>query len=136
MGEMSGGNQDRAAPQLACQFIHCNETTYPNAAMTLNNIESIDIKLQQLKNRRAQLLAQHSAAERKRITRQAVIIGKWVMAKRPGLVSEIASMLERDQDRAVFKLPPTADIGPVAFRPPHIDILLPPDDDAAAPALV
>ena len=136
MGEMTGGNQDRAAPQLACQFIHCNEPTYPNAAMTPNNIESIDIKLQQLKPRRAQLLAQHDAAERKRITRQAVIIGKWIMSKRPELVSEIAGMLVRDQDRAVFKLPPTAGTGQVASGATHIDILLPPDDDAAAPALV
>jgi len=136
MGEMNGGNQDRAAPQLACQFIHCTEQTYPNAAMTHDNIQSIDIKLQQLKNRRAQLLAQHDAAERKRITRQAVIIGKWVMAKRPGLVTEIASMLVRDQDRAVFKLPPTAGTGQVASGATHIDILLPPDEDAAAPAFV
>jgi hypothetical protein len=104
--------------------------------MTPNNIQSIDIKLQQLKNRRARLLAQHDATERKRITRQAVIIGKWVMAKRPELVSEIASMLKRDQDRAVFKLPPTAGTGQVASGATHIDILLPPDEDAAAPALV
>lgn len=136
MGEMIWGNQGHAAPQLACQFIHCTEQTYPNAAMTHDNIQSIDIKLQQLKSRRAQLLAQHSAAERKRITRQAVIIGKWVMAKRPGLVSEIASMLERDQDRAVFKLPPTAGTRQIASGATHIDILLPPDEDAAAPALV
>lgn len=136
MGEMIWGNQGRAAPQLACQFIHCTEQTYPNAAMTHDNIQSIDIKLQQLKNRRAQLLAQHSAAERKRITRQAVIIGKWVMAKRPGLVSEIASLLERDQDRVAFKLSPTADKGKAASGSTHIDILLPPDEDAAAPALV
>lgn len=98
--------------------------------MTPNNIQSIDIKLQQLKNRRAQLLAQHDAAERKRITRQAVIIGKWVMAKRPELVSEIASVLERDQDRAVFKLPPTATGGQVASGISHVDIQLPLDDDA------
>lgn len=104
--------------------------------MTLNNIQSIDIKLQQLKNRRAQLLAQHDANERKRVTRQAVIIGKWVMAKRPELVSEIASMLDRDQDRAVFKLPTKADDGQAASRATHIDILLPPDEDAAAPDLV
>lgn len=136
MGEMTGGNQDRAAPQLACRFIHCNEQTYPNAAMTHTNIQAIDIKLQQLKNRRAQLLAQHDAAERKRITRQAVIIGKWIMSKRPELVSEIAGMLVRDQDRAVFKLPLTAGTGQVASVATHIDILLPPDEDAAAPALV
>ena len=97
--------------------------------MTPNNIQSIDIKLQQLKNRRAQLLAQHGATERKRVTRQAVIIGKWVMAKRPELVSEIAGMLERDQDRAVFKLPPTAG-GQVASGTSHVDIPLPLDDDA------
>lgn len=104
--------------------------------MTSRSIESIDLKLQQLKNRRAQLLAQHDATERKRVTRQAVIIGKWVMAKRPELVSEIASMLERDQDRAVFKLSLTAENGQVSFRATHIDILLPPDEDAAPPALV
>lgn len=135
MGEMIWGNQDRAAPQLACQFIHCTEQTYPNVAMTHDNIQSIDIKLQQLKNRRAQLLAQHDAAERKRTTRQAVIIGKWIMSKRPELVSEIASMLVRDQDRAVFKLLPAAGTGQVASGATHIDILLPPDEDAAAPAL-
>lgn len=104
--------------------------------MTPNNILSIDIKLQQLKNRRAQLLAQHDAAERKRVTRQAVIIGKWVMSKRPELVTEIVGMLERDQDRAVFKMPPAAGTGQVASGATHIDILLPPDEDAAAPALV
>lgn len=130
MGEMTGGNQDRAAPQLACQLIHCTEQTYPNAAMTPNNIQSIDLKLQQLKNRRAQLLAQHDATERKRITRQAVIIGKWVMAKRPELVSEIAGTLERDQDRVVFKMLPAAAAGQVASGTSHVDIELPLDDDA------
>jgi len=99
-------------------------------AMTPNNIQSIDIKLQQLKNRRALLLAQHGATERKRITRQAVIIGKWVMAKRPELVTEITGMLERDQDRAVFKMPPAAAAGQVAPGISHVDIQLPLDDDA------
>ena len=98
--------------------------------MTPNNIQSIDIKLQQLKNRRALLLAQHGATERKRITRQAVIIGKWVMAKRPELVTEIAGMLERDQDRAVFKMPPAAAAGQVAPGISHVDVQLPLDDDA------
>lgn len=98
--------------------------------MTPNNIQSIDIRLQQLKNRRALLLAQHGATERKRITRQAVIIGKWVMAKRPELVTEIAGMLERDQDRAVLKMPPAAAAGQVAPGISHVDIQLPLDDDA------
>src|SRR6218665_1543414 len=98
--------------------------------MTPNNIQSIDLKLQQLKNRRAQLLAQHDATERKRITRQAVIIGKWVMAKRPELVSEIAGTLERDQDRVVFKMLPAAAAGQVASGTSHVDIELPLDDDA------
>jgi hypothetical protein len=98
--------------------------------MTPNNIQSIDIKLQQLKNRRARLLAQHDATERKRITRQAVIIGKWVMAKRPELVSEIAGTLERDQDRVVFKMPLAAVAGKVASGTSHVDIELPLDDDA------
>lgn len=101
--------------------------------MTHNNIQSIDIKLQQLKNRRAQLLAQHCVAERKRSTRQAIIIGKWLMAKKPELVTAIANVLEREQDRAVFSLPPKPENAPEILGTTHVDILLPLDDRSASP---
>ena len=73
------------------------------------NIASIDLKLAQLKNQRAQLLARECVAERKRSTRQAIIIGKWLMARKPELVTAISKVLERAQDRAAFDLPPHKD---------------------------
>lgn len=98
--------------------------------MTSRSIESIDLKLQQLKNQRSQLLAKQCDAERKRSTRQAIIIGKWIMARKPELVTAISKVLERDQDRAVFKMPPAAAAGQVAPGISHVDIQLPLDDDA------
>ena len=74
--------------------------------MTSRSIESIDLKMHQLKNRRSQLLAKQSDAERKRSTRQAIIIGKWIMTKQAVLAAAIPHELERDQDRAAFGLPP------------------------------
>ena len=96
--------------------------------MTPNNIQSIDIKLQQLKNRRSQLLAKQCDAKRKRSTRQAIIIGKWLMARKPELVTAIANVLERTQDRAAFDLPPKAEKTAVISGGTHVDILLPLDD--------
>ena len=100
--------------------------------MAHTNIASIDLKLQQLKNLRAQLLARECIAERKRSTRQAIIIGKWIISRKPELVHAIAKVLERDQDRAAFGLPPKADKAKSASGITQIDILLPPDDDTAA----
>ena len=103
--------------------------------MTSRSIESIDLKMHQLKNRRSQLLAKQCDAERKRSTRQAIIIGKWIMARKPELVTAISKVLERDQDRAVFKLPPTAAGGQVASSTSQVDIQLPLDDDAEPTAI-
>jgi hypothetical protein len=98
--------------------------------MAHDSIESIDLKLQQLKNRRAQLLARQSVAERKRSTRQAIIVGKWLMAKKPEIVVAISKVLERDQDRAAFGLPPKIAMVATASAMPHVDILLPLGDGA------
>jgi hypothetical protein len=99
--------------------------------MAHDSIESIDLKLQQLKNRRAQLLARQSVAERKRSTRQAIIVGKWLMARKPEIVEAISKALERDQDRAAFGLPPKMEKAPVAERATRVDILLPLDGNPA-----
>ena len=98
------------------------------------NIASIDLKLAQLKNQRAQLLARECVAERKRSTRQAIIIGKWLMARKPELVTAISKVLERDQDRSAFGLPPSADKAKTPSGITQVDILLPPDDTEATPA--
>ncbi|MFN7152899.1 MAG: hypothetical protein ACK4OE_04340 [Acidovorax sp.] len=102
--------------------------------MTPNNIQSIDIKLQQLKNRRSQLLAKQCDAERKRSTRQAIIIGKWIMTKQAVLAAAIPHELERDQDRAAFGLPPKAKKVPQISGNAQVDILLPLDDRPAPPS--
>ena len=102
--------------------------------MTSNSIESIDLKLQQLKNRRSQLLAKQCDAERKRSTRQAIIIGKWIMTKQAVLAAAIAQELERDQDRAAFGLPPKAEKAPQILGNTQVDILLPLDDRTASPS--
>ena len=98
------------------------------------NIASIDLKLAQLKNQRAQLLARECVAERKRSTRQAIIIGKWLMARKPELVTAIAKVLERRQDRAAFNLPPKAETVPQISVNSHVDIVLPLDDRPAPPS--
>lgn len=103
--------------------------------MTPNSIESIDIKLQQLKNRRSQLLAKQCDAERKRSTRQAIIIGKWIMTKQAVLAAAIAQELERDQDRAAFGLPPKAEKASQIPGNTQVDILLPLDDRTAPPSI-
>ena len=102
--------------------------------MTPNSIESIDLKLQQLKNRRSQLLAKQCDVERKRTTRQAIIIGKWIMTKQAVLAAAIPHELERDQDRAAFGLPPKAEKAPRISGNTQVDILLPLDDRTAPPS--
>lgn len=101
--------------------------------MTSRSIESIDLKVQQLKNQRAQLVARKCQKESKRSTRQAIIIGKWLMVRKPELVTAIANVLERTQDRAAFDLPPKAEKTAVISGGTHVDILLPLDDDTALP---
>lgn len=102
--------------------------------MTSRSIESIDLKMLQLKNERSQLLAKQCDAERKLNTRQAIIIGKWLMARKPELVTAIAKVLERRQDRAAFNLPPKAETVPQISVNSHVDIVLPLHDRPAPPS--
>ena len=102
--------------------------------MTSRSIESIDLQMLQLKNERSQLLARKCDRERKLNTRQAIIIGKWIMSRKPELVAAIVKVLERDQDRSAFGLPPSADKAKTPSGITQVDILLPPDDTEATPA--
>jgi hypothetical protein len=102
--------------------------------MTSRSIESIDLQMQQLKNERSQLLARKCDKERKLNTRQAIIIGKWLMTRKPELVTAIAKVLERKQDRAAFGLAPKAEKVPQISGSTHVDILLPLEDHPASPS--
>ena len=102
--------------------------------MTSRSIESIDLKMLQLKNERSQLLAKQCDAERKLNTRQAIIIGKWLMARKPELVTAISKVLERAQDRAAFDLPPKTEKATVVSGGTHVDILLALEDRTAPPS--
>lgn len=65
-------------------------------------IQDIDRQLEQLKARRAALLAQDETRERRRRTRMAIILGTWLMSNRPDLVEQVKGQLARPQDRRTF----------------------------------
>jgi hypothetical protein len=76
--------------------------------MQEGRIAVIDKHLEALRARRAQLVARHSAEERRNRTRQIIILGSWLIAHRPDLVERITSGLQRPQDRKAFGLPELA----------------------------
>jgi hypothetical protein len=63
---------------------------------------AIEKKIKQLKAQHSKLIARDSEKERASRTRKAVIIGTWVMANDPALVSKIVAGLTRDQDKLAF----------------------------------
>ena len=72
--------------------------------MQSDRIAAIDKQLEMLKSRRSQLVARASVEERRLRTRQAIILGTWLMTNHPDLVDEIKKQLERPQDRKAFGL--------------------------------
>ena len=68
-------------------------------------IAELDQEIKQLQARKQKLATLEAAAERKRLERQKIILGGWLMSQRPDLVSEIVGQLTRPQDRALFGLP-------------------------------
>lgn len=74
-----------------------------------DKLAALDARIEQLKARKAKILARQSEQDRKARARQAIIIGAWVQANRPELVEEIKAGLTRDQDRAAFGLEPLAE---------------------------
>lgn len=69
-------------------------------------VADIDKEIEQLRARRATLVAKESDAERRIRTRQAAILGGWLLANDPALVETIKNKLTRDQDRNAFGLEP------------------------------
>ena len=79
--------------------------------MAQRTIEELDKKLEQLKARKAQLLARESTTQRRVRTRQAIILGGWLLANRPEIVEEVKAQLVRPQDLSAFgKVVPKLDI--------------------------
>ncbi len=71
-------------------------------------IDSIDKQIEQLKARRHKLLARETATQRKERTRQAIVVGSWIIEHRPQWADEVRRSLVRPQDRAVFGLSPVS----------------------------
>ena len=116
----------RRSPKTKRRFIYCKDTPYPESAMQPNKVESIKQRITQLENRLTQELARESDAARKLRSRQAIILGTWLMKERPKDARAIADKgLRRDQDRAVFGLPPLNKKPPDAPPEASVDILLP-----------
>lgn len=98
--------------------------------MQQNKIQALEQQILQLKNRLTQELARESDAERKRRSRQAIILGTWLLKNQPKHALAIASKaLRRDQDRAAFGLPPWQDEAPAPPPVSNVDILLPIGED-------
>jgi hypothetical protein len=55
--------------------------------------------------RKADLLKAQESVERKKAARQAIILGKWLIANDLTTVEKIKLSLVRDQDRVAFDLP-------------------------------
>ncbi len=72
--------------------------------MQSDRIAAIDRQLEMLKSRRSQLVARVTVEQRRLRTRQAIILGTWLMTNHPDLVYEIKKQLERPQDRKAFGL--------------------------------
>jgi pantothenate kinase-related protein Tda10 len=62
----------------------------------------IEEKIKQLKAQHAAILAKTNKSERAKRTRQAVILGGWLMANEPQKVAQIVASLTREQDKKAF----------------------------------
>ncbi len=94
--------------------------------MQPNKAQAISQKISQLKNQLSQELARESEADRKLRSRQAIILGTWLMKNQPKHALAIANKaLRRTQDRAAFGLSPWQDDAPSLPSVSDVDILLP-----------
>lgn len=89
-------------------------------------IAELDISIKQLMARKADLLKAQESVERKKAARQAIILGKWLIANDMTTVEKIKSSLVRDQDRIAFDLPilvkPEVAPGQLSIAPGKTDI--------------
>jgi hypothetical protein len=72
--------------------------------MSRERIENINQQINALKMRRARLVHEESEAARKLRTRQAIILGNWLLSQDLEMVERIKARLTRPQDRAAFGL--------------------------------
>lgn len=73
--------------------------------MSSDRIASIDKHLEVLRARRMQLIARAAKEERRARLRRAIIVGNWILTRKPELAQAIAANLSRPQDRRAFGLP-------------------------------
>jgi len=94
--------------------------------MQPSKAQAISQKISQLQNQLDQELARESEAERKLRSRQAIILGTWLMKNKPERALEIANQaLRRPQDRAAFGLSPWKDESSTQPFVGTVDIPLP-----------
>lgn len=105
-----------------CNTINILKLSAHGVNMSIQDIAAIERQIERLKNRRAAVLAKDAATERRRRTRQNIIVGAWIQQHRPEMILEIQATLTRDQDRAVFRTPG-------AGTQATVDIFLPPEGD-------
>lgn len=67
-----------------------------------DKIKALDDQIKKLQERKNKMLAKAQSEVRKKRTRQAVILGAWLIEKRPDLVEQIKAQLVRPQDLAAF----------------------------------
>jgi hypothetical protein len=69
---------------------------------TQTKAQLIEEKIKQLKAQHAAILAKTNKSERAKRTRQAVILGGWLLANEPQKVAQIVAGLSREQDKKAF----------------------------------
>jgi hypothetical protein len=105
-----------------CSSINILKSAAHGVNMSIQDIAAIERQIERLKNRRTAVLAKDAATERRRRTRQNIIVGAWIQQHRPEMILEIQATLTRDQDRAVFRIPG-------AGAQAAVDIVLLPEGD-------
>ena len=73
-------------------------------------IAEIDAEIQKLKNKKARLAQLETDAQRRKRTRQAAILGGWLMTNDQAAVEKIKARLTRPQDMAAFDIKPAASV--------------------------
>lgn len=73
--------------------------------MNSDRIALIDKHIEVLRARRMQLIARAAKDEQRSRLRRAIIVGNWILARKPELAQAIAANLSRPQDRRAFGLP-------------------------------
>ena len=74
------------------------------ATEKLTKAKEIEKKIKQLKSQYAAIKSKENKNYRARKTRQAIILGGWLLANDPDRATEIIKLLTREQDKKTFEL--------------------------------